>query len=257
MTKASFSQKIFYKFYNMVLGVHPRNTIFAFNFSNVRHIISFFEKQVLKNIKNNDNVILDIGAGHCPYYFLFADKATRYLAIDTNFNAISDSRPIERLIATADNLPFDNCTADIVICNQLLEHVKNPFTVTREIYRTLKPGGFFLGSAPQSSPIHLEPNDYWRFTEFGIKKLLEDAGFIDISVEGNGGVHQCAVLLLCMDWMLSQQKEGREQIFYVKRALFLSPLIAVMNITAMALDKLVGNKYRTPANVCWIAQKSS
>lgn len=48
---------------------------------------------------------------------------------------------------SGDNLPFLENSFDIVLCNQVYEHVANPIRLIDEIYRVLKPGGccYFAG----------------------------------------------------------------------------------------------------------------
>lgn len=45
-------------------------------------------------------------------------------------------------------LPFDDCTFDVVVSDQVLEHVMDYPTTLREIHRVLKPGGAFLHIFP-------------------------------------------------------------------------------------------------------------
>ena len=46
------------------------------------------------------------------------------------------------------HLPFDDCTFDVVVSDQVLEHVMDYPTTLREIQRVLKPGGAFLHIFP-------------------------------------------------------------------------------------------------------------
>jgi SAM-dependent methyltransferase len=246
----------FNKIYSFVLGNHPHNTIFAFNYHNVKHIIFFLNAAIKNHLHEDQYLIADIGAGRSPYYFLFASKASKYLAIDLKESLpAGETRQIEPICGIAENVPLADKALDVVLCNQVFEHVEDPLKVTTEAFRILKPDGFFFGSAPHVSPIHLEPNDYWRFTEFGVTKLLNKAGFVDICVEGNGGVHRCAVFMISMDWFLSIRKDGKNQQFSALKALVLSPLIGLMNGFGILMDKIVGDKHRTPANLCWVAKK--
>jgi SAM-dependent methyltransferase len=45
-------------------------------------------------------------------------------------------------------LPFDDSTFDVVISDQVLEHVSNFTEVVHELYRVMKPGGVFLHMFP-------------------------------------------------------------------------------------------------------------
>jgi len=79
-----------------------------------------------------------------------------------------------KVVADAHNLPFENNSADAVICESLLEHVKDPQVVVNEIHRILKPNGMIYISAPFIIPFHSSPHDYYRWTDSGLRELLKD-----------------------------------------------------------------------------------
>ncbi len=63
---------------------------------------------------------------------------------------------------------------DCVFCNSVLEHVDDYLSALKEITRILKPAGILLLGLPFRQPLHKAPHDYWRFTEEGIRYLLQD-----------------------------------------------------------------------------------
>ncbi|MDJ0634978.1 MAG: methyltransferase domain-containing protein [Xenococcaceae cyanobacterium MO_188.B29] len=69
---------------------------------------------------------------------------------------------------------IQNNSFDCVFCSGVLEHVDDYRSGLKEITRILKCGGILLLGLPFRQAIHLAPNDYWRFTEYGIKYLLRD-----------------------------------------------------------------------------------
>ncbi|MBK8443139.1 MAG: methyltransferase domain-containing protein [Sphingobacteriales bacterium] len=244
--------------YKILMGEHPNNTIFFFNFHNVRHINRFLKRQIpILQQRGNKNILVDVGAGKSPYYPWFKNYLQEYVAIDVE-GALpaQENRPMVRQIsAFAEKLPLPNDYADIILSNQVLEHVIDPVQAVQEKFRILKSGGIYIGSVPHLSPVHLEPYDFRRFTDLGVKQLLENAGFINIKIEGSGGIYTAIALILSMDWMLSKRKDGKEQKFSAVRALLLSPLVAFLNVSSLILDKILGDKKRSPANLCWTAYK--
>lgn len=46
------------------------------------------------------------------------------------------------------DIPFDNNTFDVVICNHVLEHVDNSHKVMTEFFRVMKPGGWGIFQVP-------------------------------------------------------------------------------------------------------------
>lgn len=52
------------------------------------------------------------------------------------------------------NTPFEDCSYDVVICNQMYEHVPSAEKLLDEIYRILKPGGVcYFGATNRLKPI--------------------------------------------------------------------------------------------------------
>jgi SAM-dependent methyltransferase len=72
--------------------------------------------------------------------------------------------------------PVEPC-ADVLFCEQVLEHVRHPTRAARNLLRLLHPGGLAIVSVPFLIRIHREPEDYWRFAPAGLQALMEDAGF--------------------------------------------------------------------------------
>ncbi len=77
---------------------------------------------------------------------------------------------------------------DVVICEQVLEHVPDPWAATVNLFALCKPGGELIISTPFLIKLHEEvfQLDYWRFTPRGMRTLLEGAGFEVESVEAWG-----------------------------------------------------------------------
>jgi SAM-dependent methyltransferase len=100
------------------------------------------------------------------------------------------------------NFPeFDLCAPlavtrrfDVVICEQVIEHVPDPWTAARNLRALCSPGGHVIVSTPFLIRIHELPmfgmRDYWRFTPHGLRQLLEGAGLIVDTVESWGN-RQC------------------------------------------------------------------
>jgi hypothetical protein len=52
----------------------------------------------------------------------------------------------------------------------------------------LKKNGQLILSAPQMGRLHGEPDDYYRFTKYGLCYLLEQNGFTVEVIEAHGGI---------------------------------------------------------------------
>ena len=74
-------------------------------------------------------------------------------------------------------LPFPSSDFDSIVTNQVLEHVFNPDSFMKELNRVLKNNGKLLLTVPFVWDEHEQPYDYARYSSFGLKALLEKAGF--------------------------------------------------------------------------------
>lgn len=77
-------------------------------------------------------------------------------------------------VVDAEKLPFANCSFDLVLCLETLEHAKKPWLVTAEIERVISNSGVIIISSQQNFPLHKHPSDYFRYTPFGISSFFDN-----------------------------------------------------------------------------------
>lgn len=77
-----------------------------------------------------------------------------------------------------------DASVDAIFCSGVLEHVDDCHAAVRECFRVLRPGGTFLVGVPFAQPIHRAPQDFWRFTEHGVRFLLRAFAIEDLRVIG-------------------------------------------------------------------------
>lgn len=79
---------------------------------------------------------------------------------------------------------------DVVICEQVIEHVADPWTAAENLRGLCRPGGHVIVSTPFLIRVHELPayglKDYWRFTPRGLRTLLEHAG-LEVDQTGSWG----------------------------------------------------------------------
>lgn len=91
------------------------------------------------------------------------------------------------VIGVGEHLPFGSETFDSLLATEVLEHIADFQSCLSEINRILKTKGVLYVTVPMTWPHHYEPNDYYRFTRFGIQEVLERHNFRIIRIERFGG----------------------------------------------------------------------
>ncbi len=66
---------------------------------------------------------------------------------------------------------------DIILANQVWEHLDRPYAATRNVLEMLRPGGYFWVAVPFFIPYHGAPIDCSRWSARGLKNLLIEGGF--------------------------------------------------------------------------------
>jgi len=162
-------------------------------------------------LRNESGTVLDIGCGAQPYRALFPPEAT-YKGIDTEDAQDRFGYDVpDTTYFKGDKFPIKTGSVDFILCSEVLEHIPDPNVFLSELRRCLRPGGRLLLTVPFSARWHFIPYDYWRFTPSGLNRILNQAGFINISVYARGNqltvacYKQMAVIL---SLLISKTKKG-------------------------------------------------
>lgn len=127
--------------------------------------------QFLKQFATADKLtILDYGAGSAPYQSLF--PAADYRKAD-----IIEASGLHYRIQADSTMPEKDEMFDLVLSTQVAEHVVNPDTYFRECFRLLKKGGKLIVTTHGTWEEHGVPWDFQRWTEQGMRRDLQRAGF--------------------------------------------------------------------------------
>lgn len=81
---------------------------------------------------------------------------------------------------------------DLIIAEQIFEHLQWPYRAGKNIYQMLKPEGYFLITTPFLLKVHNYPIDCSRWTETGIRHFLAECGFpLESMTTGSWGNRTC------------------------------------------------------------------
>lgn len=133
---------------------------------------------------------------------------------ETRVLSISNSRHLANVIGLANanvfnacypeydilSLPFQDESFDVVVSDQVLEHIKgDPQVAIDETKRVLRMGGIAVHTTCFLNPIHEHPIDMWRFTPSSLEYLCKGFGkIIDCGGWGNRLAFACMNLGLRM-----------------------------------------------------------
>jgi SAM-dependent methyltransferase len=186
--------------------------------------------------------MMDFGCGLKPYKDLFVNVEA-YIGIDIENEAHSHEKETIDVYYDGKTIPFDKDHFDSVFSSEVFEHVFNLEEILAEINRVLKKDGMALFTVPFVWDEHEIPYDFGRYTSFGIKHIIEKAGFEVISIDKNG--HSIAVIhQLLIEYIRNLIFTKNRYINVLINFVFLAPLtvagLIVMN-TAPKNHKLFFN----------------
>lgn len=136
------------------------------------HVVSpvCSDRRPLKRfLESAEGLILNIGSGNSP-------RRAGVVNVD-----MMDYENVD-IVCDIHALPFKDNSVDAIMSIAVLEHVREPQAVLKEIYRVLKPGGRVFSVIPFMQPFHASPHDYQRYTLPGIEFLHCDFQKIESGV---------------------------------------------------------------------------
>lgn len=200
-------------------------------------------KSAVKTSKYIKGLVLDVGSGKSAYLDIYreANDTFRYFSID--YPASREVMLVESdkpdIYGDAHYLPFKNAVADVVLFNQVLEHVPEPNQVLGEISGLLKKGGNLVISVPFIYQIHGEPFDFYRYTKYGVTYLLKKNGFEIEEFMPNG--YFGVVLIELINGFIMEV--FTRNIFLKAIGFFVMPLIFIFTNTIGILLEFISEKF--------------
>ncbi len=157
-------------------------------------------------------------------FYKFIEENTSKFSISVNFGSgcydlsenVSnvDIFPYQNVDLTCniERIPFQSQSVDTIICTAVLEHIDNPEKAISEFYRVLKNNGKIYLNLPFIAGYHASPQDFFRITEEGLKKLMKD--FREIEILINGGPVS-GFLWIFQEWIAILLSFGNETLYKV------------------------------------------
>ena len=207
-----------------------------------------FVQKVAASVRPGDT-LLDVGAGDCQYKPYFAGKC-KYMSQDVGGRDIWFTYDQIDIRSEIYEIPLPNESVDVILCTQVMEHLKYPIKALAEMYRLLKPGGRLCITVPFAADEHMIPYDYFRYTRFAWDFMLQDQGFLPPEVSPQGG------RFIYMGKNIKDLFPLLTPKLWLARTIWLvqAPIVVPVLFVLYFLDKIDKNKYLTH-NYDVIAQK--
>jgi SAM-dependent methyltransferase len=117
-------------------------------------------ESMLEGVRDDSRTLLDIGCWDGTHTVRRGEivGAERILGVEVYEGPAAEAadRGIEvaKLDLEVEPLPWPDRSVDVVVCNQVLEHLKNVWLPMSEIHRVLRPGGHAVLSVPNLASLH-------------------------------------------------------------------------------------------------------
>ncbi len=138
--------------------------------------IKIFAKEI------HNKKILELGSGK-KQRGKYVYSVKQFFDDSNDFTQSDIAKDFGHKIIDVTDMNFNN-EFDVIICMNVLEHVFDFQKAILNIHQSLKKNGVAIFFVPMVYPLHDEPNDFWRFTEHSLRKILTRFSKIEIKHSG-------------------------------------------------------------------------
>lgn len=159
----------------------------------LREIVRTFEKY------RQNNRFLDVGCGAGALLKAAIREQWEAEGVEVSQSSVEylQKQNIKVFYGDLAKANFAENSFDVITAVEILEHISNPEILLKEIYRVLRPGGLLWATTPHGRGASSKllgvqwtciapPEHLHLFSVTGIKKLLMEAGFQNISISTEG-----------------------------------------------------------------------
>ncbi len=130
--------------------------------------------------------LLDLGCGNVPLYHTYREYVTDNVCVDWE-NTLHKNEYLDFECDLTKVLPFEDGEFDTIILSDVLEHIPEPEHLWKEMSRILSIDGKIMVNVAFYYGLHEKPYDYYRYTEFALRRFVDNSGLRLIQLEPIGG----------------------------------------------------------------------
>lgn len=146
-------------------------------------IASFYAAHIPEHVHGH---LIDIGCGKVPLYEAYRKFITENTCVDWS-GTLHKNEFLDRECDLSEPLPFADEEFDTIILSDVLEHLPDPELAWSEMARILRAHGKIFVNTPFLYCLHEAPHDYYRYTEFALRRFVERAGLNLVLLSPIGG----------------------------------------------------------------------
>lgn len=160
----------------------------------IRDIVQQSKIRIIRKYARENSFILDIGCGSGELLRLLhdhGDRSWRLGGIDLAETAVNHIRKMGILgfLGRFETMAWMDAAPDVIIMNQVIEHMEDPSAVVEKAYSILKPGGYLIMETPSMEGWDARwflkrywggwhtPRHWTIYTEDSLIYLLQRSGF--------------------------------------------------------------------------------
>jgi len=167
-----------------LVASRDRREVGVFSRLMVDLIAGFFDEYISLYARGK---LLDLGCGKVPLYETYSSYIDDCVCVDWQ-NSLHGNDHLDLHIDLNGAIPLADANFDTIVLSDVLEHIRKPENLWREMHRLLKPNGYLLISVPFYYWLHEQPHDYFRYTKHALRSMAEDVGLEIVVLESMGGV---------------------------------------------------------------------
>ncbi len=130
--------------------------------------------------------LVDLGCGKVPLYGTYRKFVAGITCIDWK-DTLHKNEYLDFECDLSSKIPVSDNSFDTIILSDVLEHIAEPENLWKEMSRILVTGGKVILSVPFYYSLHEVPNDYYRYTEYALKRFAQLTRFKILYLKSIGG----------------------------------------------------------------------